>query len=141
MTVSSLIGVILITHGNFGKEILHTAQEMVGAQEQALGIALTHEMGAEGLTRLLVEAQKNLPTSQGILYLVDMLGGTPCNVVLLQTKDHPAEVVTGVNLYMALSAFKNRQHMDLKTLAARVAEDGRKSILLPKDLLAKKAGA
>ena len=75
----------------------------------------------------------------GVLYLVDMLGGTPCNVVLLQTKDQNAEVVTGVNLYMLLSAFKNRAHMDLKTLAARVAEDGAKiHSTLPKELLAKK---
>jgi PTS system mannose-specific IIA component len=135
-----MIGVVVITHGTFGREVLRTAQDIIGDQEHIAGIALTPDMGAEGLRALIHDAQKQLSGVDGILYLVDMLGGTPCNVILLHTKDQAAEVVTGVNLYMLLSAFKNRETMDLKTLTKRVAEDGSKSITLPKDLLAKKGG-
>ena len=70
---------------------------------------------------------------------MDMLGGTPCNTALLKTKlDLPAEIITGVNLYMILSSFTHRGEMDLKTLAAKVAEDGKRAIVLAKDLLNEK---
>jgi PTS system mannose-specific IIA component len=135
-----MIGIVVITHGSFGREMLRTAQDIVGTQTHVMGLALTSEMGSDGLIGLVEEAAKQLNDVDGILYLVDMLGGTPCNVVLLHTKDHAAQVVTGVNLYMILSAFKNRETVDLKTLAQRVAEDGGKSITLAKELLAKKNG-
>ena len=67
-----------------------------------------------------------------------MLGGTPCNAALLKTKDIPAEVVMGVNLYMVLSSFTHRDTMDLKSLASKVSEDGKKAIVLAKDLLMKR---
>jgi len=135
-----MIGIVVITHGVFGQDLLRTAQDIIGAQEDVLGIALTSAMSLEALRTLIAEHQQRHGGADGILYLVDMLGGTPCNAALLQTKDHPAEIVSGVNLYMMLSAFKNRAALDLKSLAVRVAEDGRKSITLPKDLLAKRAG-
>ncbi len=70
-----------------------------------------------------------------------MLGGTPCNTALIQTKDKPAEVVTGVNLYMLLSAFTHREKLDLKALAPKVSEDGKRAIVLAKELLMKRLGA
>ena len=70
--------------------------------------------------------------------MVDMLGGTPCNTSLLKTKDLKAEVLTGVNLYMILSSFTNREKMDLKALAAKVTEDGKRAIVSAKDLFMKK---
>lgn len=135
-----MIGIVVITHGVFGQDLLRTAQDIIGDQEDVLGIALTSAMSLEALRTLIAEHQQQHGGSDGILYLVDMLGGTPCNAVLLQTKGQPAEIVSGANLYMMLSAFKNRAALDLKSLAVRVAEDGRKSITLPKDLLAKRAG-
>ena len=68
--------------------------------------------------------QRAARPTEGTLILVDMLGGTPCNTALLKTKDLPCEIVTGVNLYMLLSSFTHRGDMDLKALAAKVAEDG-----------------
>ena len=70
--------------------------------------------------------------------MVDMLGGTPCNIALLKTKDKAAEVITGVNLYMILSSFTHRESLDLKALAAKAAEDGRRAIILAKELFMKK---
>ena len=67
-----------------------------------------------------------------------MLGGTPCNAAILKTKDATAEVVTGINLYMLISAFTHRSHLDLRALALKAAEDGKRAINLPKDLLIKR---
>jgi PTS system mannose-specific IIA component len=77
----------------------------------------------------------------GLLILVDMLGGTPCNVAMMKTKDIPAEIVTGVNLYMLISAFRNRAALSFRDLAAKVSEDARRAVVRPKELLKKKPGA
>lgn len=133
-----MISVIVVTHGTFGQELLRTAQDMVGRQEAIASLGVTPEMGAQNLGAALDETLERLKSSEGALILVDMLGGTPCNTALLKTKDRPAEIVTGVNLYMVLSSFTNREKLDLKALAAKVMEDGRKAVLLPKELLQKK---
>ena len=133
-----MIAVIVITHGAFGQELLRTAQDMVGRQDNVVAIGVTPDMGAENLGAALDEALSRLNTPEGTLILVDMLGGTPCNTALLKAKDLLAEIVTGVNLYMVLSSFTHRARLDLKALAAKVMEDGRKAVLLPKELLMKK---
>lgn len=134
-----MIGIALITHGHFGEELLRTAQEIVGRQEQAVAFSVTSETGMDNVCTFIETAMKTLPSDQGVLFLVDMLGGTPCNAAVLKTRDEAADVVTGVNLYMLISAFTHRTHLDLHALALKVAEDGKRAIGLPKDLLLKKA--
>ena len=133
-----MIGVLIITHGRFGSELLRTAEDIVGRQSQAAAIDVTSEMGPEGLGQAIELALQSLSGPEGILILVDMLGGTPCNASLLKTKDLKAHVLTGVNLYMALSVFRHRASLDLDALASKSAEDGRRSITLAADLLKKR---
>jgi PTS system mannose-specific IIA component len=133
-----MIGVVVLTHGHFGEELLRTAQEIVGRQEATLAFAVTSETGMDNLARFISQAMTELKTPDGVLFLVDMLGGTPCNTSVLKTKDQNAEIVTGVNLYMLISAFTHRTHLDLRSLALKVAEDGKRAIGLPKDLLVKR---
>ena len=133
-----VIGVIVMTHGQFGQELLRTAQDIVGRQESIAAFAVTPEMGPETVSQELQHVLDRLSTADGALIMVDMLGGTPCNTALLKTKHVPAEVLTGVNLYMILSSFTHRNEMDLKSLAAKVAEDGRRAIVSANDLLMKR---
>lgn len=133
-----MIAVIVITHGQFGQELLRTAQDIVGRQEGVAALAITPEMGLDNVAQALKDTLDHLSTATGYLIMVDMLGGTPCNTALLKTKDLPAEVITGVNLYMILSSFTHRSEMDLKSLAAKVSEDGKRAIIQAKDLLMKR---
>jgi mannose PTS system EIIA component len=136
-----MIGVAVITHGHFGEELLRTAQEIVGRQENVMAFAVTHDTGMDNLCRFIEEAMLRLKSPEGVLFLVDMLGGTPCNTTLLKTKESPAEIVTGVNLYMVISSFTHRSHLDLHALALKAAEDGKRAIGLPKDILLKRTAS
>jgi PTS system mannose-specific IIA component len=133
-----MIHIIVITHGQFGQELLRTAQDIAGKQEGIAALPVTPEMGQENVAESLLETMNRLGPSDGTLILVDMLGGTPCNTALLKTRDLPVEILTGVNLYMILSSFTHRENMDLKTLTAKVAEDGKRAIVAAKDLLLKR---
>jgi PTS system mannose-specific IIA component len=133
-----MISIIVITHGQFGQELLRTAQDIAGRQESVAALAVTPEMGQENVLHALQETLDRLNSADGTLILVDMLGGTPCNTALMKTKNMTAEVLTGVNLYMILSSFTHRDKMDLKSLTTKVAEDGRRAIVSAKDLLMKR---
>ena len=133
-----MIAVILITHGQFGQELLRTAQDIAGRQESVAAVSVTPDMGLENVTQALGESLDRLSSPEGALIMVDMLGGTPCNTALLKTKDLNAEVLTGVNLYMVLSSFTHRGQMDLKALAGKVMEDGKRAIISAKELFMKR---
>ena len=133
-----MIAIIVITHGQFGQELLRTSQDIAGRQEMVAALSVTPDMGLDQVSNALADAMKRLSPADGYLVLVDMLGGTPCNTSLLKTKDLPCEIVTGVNLYMLLSSFTHRADMTIQALAAKVSEDGRRAIVLAKDLLKKR---
>jgi len=48
------------------------------------------------------------------------------------------EVLTGVNLYMAISALMDSGKLGLRDLAKKVREDGRRSVADAKEILAAK---
>lgn len=131
-------GILIITHGLLGKALLECCQEIVGRQERAESIALLPDEGVEDLRRRIENAYPRLNAGGGVLILVDMLGGTPCNTGVLFAKEKPVEVLTGVNLYMLISAFTHRSMMTLQGLAMKAGEDGRRSIVSAKTLLLKK---
>jgi len=133
-----MIAVIVMTHGQFGQELLRTAQDIAGRQEAVAALSVTPDMGLDQVSQALADILQKLAPVDGHLILVDMLGGTPCNTALLKTAGLTAEVITGLNLYMLLSSFTHRGNMDLKSLAAKVSEDGRRAIVLAKDLLKKR---
>ncbi len=133
-----MIGILIVTHGFFGQELLQTAQNIVGHQKEAISIPVTSETGIDALSQAVDDALKRLDSGNGVLCFVDMLGGTPCNTVMMKSKNIQADVVTGVNLYMLISAFTHREQMDVKTLALKVSDDGKRAIVLPKDLLLKR---
>jgi PTS system mannose-specific IIA component len=84
------------------------------------------------------EILKNIQNSDGTLILTDMLGGTPCNACLPFSTDYKIEIVSGMNLYMLLSAFINRSNLDLKGLTIKAISDGQRNIANAKEIFLKK---
>ncbi|MDB6273744.1 PTS mannose transporter subunit IIA, partial [Listeria monocytogenes] len=75
-----------------------------------------------------VEVAK-LDLTEGILFLTDLKGGTPFNVLVRLLRNFDAvELVAGVNIPLLLEAFLSRETLSLKELANQVAETGRLGI-------------
>jgi PTS system mannose-specific IIA component len=133
-----MIKIIIITHGQLGHELLKTAEAIVGKQEDTIVVPLAPQEGLTSLCQRTGEILESVDSRAGALILTDMLGGTPCNACLPYCNTNNIEIVSGVNLYMMLSSFINRTNLDLKKLADKVIEDGRKSITNAKDMLLNK---
>jgi mannose PTS system EIIA component len=123
-----MISVLIITHGAFGREILKTAETIVGRQESVFTLELTPEESLDSLKLKIKELLDDLPENDGALILSDMLGGTPCNASLVYSQAYNIEIVSGMNLYMLISALINRRMMPLAALSEKVINDGKKNI-------------
>ena len=55
-----MIAVVLITHGQFGQELLRTAQDIVGRQEAIASLSVTPDMGLDSVSDVLEETIRRL---------------------------------------------------------------------------------
>ncbi len=79
---------------------------------------------------------KSINDEDGILILTDMIGGSPCNASTTACRSLNAEILSGVNLPMVLSAiFSSKNTKTVSVLAEKVLLDGQKSIINVKKML------
>lgn len=135
-----MINIVVITHGEFGAYLIEAAEGIVGAQAEGLkNVSISPRMTLERVKDCAAQAIEEMRSEDGLLFLLDMPGGTPMNVVLPLAKDiKKCAVICGVNINMVTSAFAYRGALDFEALTAKVMEDGRKAICEVKSLLLKK---
>jgi PTS system mannose-specific IIA component len=130
-----MIGLLIVTHCDLGKELLNAAEFIVGKIEAVDTIAITETSGTD-LLRKKIEAKVGaLDRGDGVLILTDMFGGTPSNLSLSFLKEGKIEVLTGVNLPMIIAIVQNRPNFKVTALAEKAQEAGRMGISLASKLL------
>jgi PTS system mannose-specific IIA component len=118
-----MVGVIVVTHGQFGKYLLEAAQIILGPQEQCATIAVEGTVDMATLLADLKSTVKRLETGDGVIILTDMFGGTPSNISLSLLQPGKVDVLSGANLPMLLRILGMRQQplsqlaMDAKNAA------------------------
>ena len=117
---------ILVTHGELGRELVRTAESILGPQEGTLVVSNTGASLAS-LSGRLQEALANDP-APAILF-VDLFGGSWGHVCRALTDgDRPVAIFTGVNLPMLLEFFANRGRVSLEELKERLLRKGRDGV-------------
>lgn len=134
-----MVGVVIVTHGQVGLEMLRTAQEIVGRIERAEAVTIEAAEKIERARAKIEAAIKRVNTGAGVLILTDMFGGTPSNLGLSFLEKGALEVVTGVNLPMLIKLPALREATPLRELADRLSTYGQKNILVASEFLARKA--
>ncbi|MFN2266637.1 MAG: PTS sugar transporter subunit IIA [Desulfonatronovibrio sp.] len=132
-----MIGIILVTHGNFGESLLNAASMIMGDDENcyALGVDVSKPMNE--IIEELKKKVKELDTGSGVIILTDMFGGTPTNISLSLLTQGQTEVITGVNLPMLLKTFSGR-NKKISDLAQEIKSAGKQGILVAGDVLKRK---
>ena len=132
-----MIGVLIVTHGELGAELLRTAQEIVGKVPRVEAVSIEAANQTEVARKTIEAAFERINEGQGLLILTDLFGGTPSNLVLSYLEAGRVEVVTGVNLPMLMKLPSLREERDLRTLADNLAKYGQRNILVASEFLAK----
>ncbi len=135
-----MIGVLIITHGNLGYELLKAAEMIKGDMRGIIPVSLDAKTGVEDIKKEITAAIKKADLGEGVLIMTDLFGGTPSNISLSFLNEKRVEVVTGVNLPMLLKISDIRDDQkELPEFANLVKVYGRKNIYLASEILNRKA--
>jgi len=125
-----MIGVVVISHGNFAEHLVKSAELIVGEQEKILPVHLLEGESPERFEEKLREAVRNMKSGDGVLILSDLFGGSTVRVAArLLFEEEKVEVVAGVNMPMLLEVLMNREDTDLKTLVKIAVDAGKNGVV------------
>ncbi|MEJ2077848.1 MAG: PTS fructose transporter subunit IIA [Acidobacteriota bacterium] len=129
------IGVLLVTHGRLGEELLEAARTIVGDIQHMSFLSIGWNDEVEASRTKIAESVRSVDSGRGVIILTDMFGGTPSNLSLpLLRKDH-VEIVTGVNLPMVIKLANQGAEESLAELARKVRDQGQRHISIASELL------
>jgi len=137
-------GIVVVTHGNLARELMHAVEMILGPQERMQAVCLLPGDNVDDTRDRLSVAIRECDAGEGVLLLTDMFGGTPSNLALAFFAEGKVEVVMGVNLPMLLKLASIRmgteegEKQGLAQMAVAAVEHGRKNIQAASDILRKK---
>jgi PTS system mannose-specific IIA component len=129
------VGILVMTHGDFGKAAMESAQLIVGEHENYETVSVYVVDQLDDLKAEMEDKAAQLDTSNGLIVLTDIVGGTPTNLASqLLVKDNVV-VAAGLNLPVLIELLVNRNRPidELKDLIETVYGQGL-SIRTIKDL-------
>jgi molybdenum cofactor cytidylyltransferase len=120
--------IVIVAHGDLGEALVRAAEMIMGPQADLFAVSLWPEDSPAALEEKLL-ATLQQAGQRPALVLVDLLGGTPFNVVARRLPEGHIACVTGVNLPMLLDLLAVRDEgLSPAELAARAVRSGRDGI-------------
>jgi len=136
-----MIGIIVVTHGKIGEEMVRATLSIVRGGHSMTGVALEQNEDVDQMRRKIHSAIKESDDGQGVLLLSDMFGGTPSNLCLSFLEEGKVEVVTGVNLPMLIKLASLKGEQSLGKVASFIKSYGQKNIARAAEVLKSKRSA
>ena len=133
----AMVGIVLVTHGTFGKSLLEAATMVMGEQDDCLAVGIDVEKSVDDTMEAVRKAIQTVENGKGVVALTDLFGGSPTTMSLSLMKSENLEVITGVNLPMVVATMQSRK-MQLNALAEAAKTAGRQGIKVAGAMLRKK---
>ncbi len=130
-----MIGIVVVSHGKIGLEMVRVARSIVHDPAPMAGVALEHDESVDRMRDKISKAIGEVNKNGGILILSDMFGGTPSNLCLSFLEEGKIEVITGVNLPMLIKLANFRDDKPLSEIASFIRNYGQKNIALAGEVL------
>jgi PTS system mannose-specific IIA component len=104
-----VIGVLIVTHGEIGTALLHSASQILGSPPpQVATLSVWRQDDPDDLVLRAQELLQGIDDGEGVLVLTDIFGATPGNGVSRLLQDGRIEGVSGVSLPMLLRILSKR---------------------------------
>lgn len=125
-----MIGTVILTHGGVARELLAAVEKIAGQQEQFTAVCLDWDDDCGAAEEKILAGIRQVSSGDGVLVLTDTYGGTPCNLALKCRTLGEVQVVSGVNLPMAmrLACYGNCRPAGLEEVALWLQDKSRDSI-------------
>lgn len=123
-----MVGFLLMSHGELSKGVMSTFNCIMCSPEKIEALTLNIEDDISVFEQNVVQRIDELDDGDGVLIMVDLLGGTPCNKSSLLLKNKNIEIVTGLNFPMLTAAYECRMEGNnlptIKNYCVRCAKEG-----------------
>ncbi|ASI91640.1 PTS sugar transporter subunit IIA [Vibrio mediterranei] len=124
-----MIAVILSGHGGFASGIAKAITQVIGEQPQFGFIDFPEESTTPLLEQEMRQKIKELDSNEGIVFLTDLLGGTPFRTASLISQERSdIQVITGTNMQMAAEMLLERDGLALAEFPDQAIECGRRGV-------------
>ena len=132
---NSLVGALVVTHGQLGQELVSAAQAIVGEISYIAAVSIGWDDDVDESKKKIEQAVAEVDQGKGVLILTDMFGGTPSNLSLPLLKRNEVDIVTGVNLPMVIKVANQPGTDSLSELVTKVKKQGQSHISIASELL------
>ena len=118
----------MATHGRLAESLVETAELILQRPSALAPFTFMADEEPQAASRKLQALIKKMDRGKGVIILVDLFGGTPGTLALSLLEETAVEVVTGVNLPMAVSAAGLDPALPLEQAALALEQAGRNAI-------------
>ncbi|MEQ1790317.1 MAG: PTS sugar transporter subunit IIA [Rickettsiales bacterium] len=133
-----MFGIVIVTHGKLAEAFVSVTEHVVGQQEQIEAVGIEPEDDAANARERILSAIKKVDTTNGVVILTDMFGGTPSNLAISVMDHHNIEVIAGVNLPMMIKLTSVRNKTSMAEAVAQAQDAAKKYINVAGNMLAGK---
>lgn len=124
-----MLGIILCGHGGFASGLEQAMKQILGEQPQFVAIDFPQASTTALLTAQLQDAIASLDAQDDIVFLTDLLGGTPFRVASTLALQKPGrEVITGTNLQLLLEMILERDGLSSEDFRLQALECGHRGL-------------
>jgi len=124
-----MINILLVTHGDFGKELLNSSEIIIGKIEDAESISFHSGENYEHLSKKVEEAIERLSKNNELIVFTDMYGGSPFNAVSKAMKNIKFHHITGINFPLFIDIAVNRNSYSMSEISEKIIKNGKRSIV------------
>lgn len=124
-----MLGIILSGHGGFASGLEQAMKQILGEQPQFIAIDFPEASTTALLTSQMEQALAQLDPQQEVVFLTDLLGGTPFRVASTLALQQPGrEVITGTNLQLLLEMVLERDGLNGEAFRLQALECGHRGL-------------
>lgn len=133
-----MIGGVIVSHGKLAEELLNALTIIIGEVVNIEAISIGWYDDVEESKKKISQSLKRVDQKNGVVIFTDMFGGTASNLSFSFLKNDQVEIITGVNLPMLIKFVSLQRSNNLKEVAKKIVEQGKKNIHLASALLSSK---
>ena len=134
-----MIGLVIVTHGLLGQEMISALEHVVGRQANITAVCIGPDDDMEQRRQQILDSVAGAEEGNGVVLLTDMFGGTPSNLAISLMKAGKVEVIAGINLPMLIRLAKARCCMSVRDAAIAARDAGRNYITIASEYLGQDA--
>jgi PTS system mannose-specific IIA component len=130
-----MVGGVIVSHGQLGEELIHTAEMIVGKIANIIAVSIDVTTDVESSREQIRQAIQAVNNGSGVVIFTDMFGGTPSNISLSFLDDTNVEVITGVNLAMLLQLSTLNTEEPFQKIVRLLKQRGQENIHIASEFL------